>query len=116
MKDVIGLGCLSVNLFFQIKNPEISDLKIEEFDKPGEMYRSSEDFQHYLDFVTRIGRKVWQHGGEEEANVVSILAKMGFDVGFVGKVGEDKFGEFLIDNDDPRSVVSCLLLVGSCRR
>jgi len=63
MKDIVGLGSLSVSLCFQIKSPEIFDLKIQEFDRKGERYGSSKDFQHYLDFVSRIGRKVWQRGG-----------------------------------------------------
>jgi len=98
MKDVIGFGSLSVSLFFQIRNPQSLDLKIEEFDKEGEKYSSPEHFRDYLNFVSHIGRKVWQHSGEEEANVILELANMGFDCGFVGKVGQDKFGDFLIEN------------------
>lgn len=97
MKDVIGFGSLSISLFFEIKNPKILDLRTEEFEEGGESFGDAEDFQHYLDFVSHIGRKVWRQDGGEEASVALALAKMGFDIGFLGKVGKDKFGDFLIE-------------------
>ncbi len=98
MKDIICLGSLSISLFFQIKNPENFNLGIVEFEKNGKKCGSSEHFQSYLNFVSHIGRKVWQRSGEEEANIALALARMGFNVGFMGKVGEDKFGDFLIES------------------
>ncbi len=74
MKDVIGFGCLNVNLTFQIKNPEIVDSRIREFGIEGETYGGAEDFEHYLDFVSHMGRRVWQSGGGKEARVVWSMA------------------------------------------
>lgn len=95
MKDFVFLGNLSVNLFFQLKSPQSSNLRIEEFVE-GEKYASQGQFERYLDFISHIGRKVWQCDGGPEASLAAALARAGFSIGFLGKLGKDKFADFLI--------------------
>lgn len=70
-------------------------MQIEEFVE-GEKYASQGQFERYLDFISHIGRKVWQCDGGPEASLAAALARAGFNIGFLGKLGKDKFADFLI--------------------
>ncbi len=97
-KDVIGFGALNVDLIYQVKSPQLLGEEEQKFRPGREIYGSYQEFETSLALFNRVGEKVWQSGGGQAANTIYALAKMGFEVGFVGKVGRDKFGQFLIES------------------
>lgn len=54
--------------------------------------------------------------GGAPANVAVGLAKLGIDTGFIGKVGSDPFGEFLIGTLQQNSVDTTYLIAGEASR
>ncbi len=96
--DLVGLGALNVDIIYEIKRPQLpSEIKLE---KGGEVFASAEEFEAIQGWINRVGRFVWQSGGGQAANTSYALALMGFKVGFMGVVGEDKFGDFILETLD----------------
>jgi ribokinase len=54
------------------------------------------------------GKFICKSGGGQAANTISALSRMGFDTGYIGKVGTDEEGKFLIqglEGVDTRGIV-----------
>lgn len=102
MKDVVGFGALNVDLFFRVANaePMLKKLCVEETCSKGGLIldevRSSASAEQLLNFLEGNGELVARSGGGSAANTVYALAKMGFITGYLGRVGSDAEGEFLI--------------------
>jgi len=70
--------------------------------EPGkEAFGSDEDFQPLLERLNRYGTLKSKSGGGSAANTIVALARMGFPAKFIGKVGEDQEGDFLLENLRP---------------
>lgn len=101
MKKIVGFGALNLDLIF-----EVEDLKSISSHKgrlePGkEAFGSDEDFQHLLEQLNRFGTLKSKSGGGSAANTIFALTRMGFPTKFIGKVGEDEEGDFLLENLKP---------------
>ena len=101
MGIIAGFGALNLDLIFEVK-----DFKSISFHKgrlePGkEAFGSDEDFQHFLEQLNRFGTLKSKSGGGSAANTIVALARMGFQTKFIGKVGEDEEGDFLLENLNP---------------
>lgn len=101
MKTIVGFGALNLDLIY-----EVEDFKSISSDKvrltPGEeLFDSEERFQFLLDQLNRFGTLKSKSGGGSAANTMVALARMGFQTGFIGKVGEDEAGDFLLENLKP---------------
>jgi ribokinase len=93
--DVIGLGALNVDIIYEIKRPSLpSSVKLE---KGREIFTSEEEFEAVKSWINRVGRLVWQSGGGQAANTCYALSRIGVSTGFLGVVGEDKFGDFVFE-------------------
>jgi len=69
---------------------------------PGkEGFGSDEEFQSLLKQINRFGTLKSKSGGGSAANTIVALARMGFPTKFIGKVGEDEEGDFLLENLKP---------------
>jgi ribokinase len=93
--DVVGLGALNVDIIYEIKRPFFpSEVKLE---KGREIFTSEEEFEAVKSWINRVGRLVWQSGGGQAANTCYALSRIGVSTGFLGVVGEDKFGDFVFE-------------------
>ncbi len=98
MKDVIGLGALNVDLIYEVRKPRLEKEAPVKVERGGEVFHSPEEFELVLSWINRVGHLVWESGGGQAANTCYALARLGFKVGFVGVVGKDKFGHFLLES------------------
>jgi ribokinase len=101
MSTIVGFGALNLDLIY-----EVDDLKAIPSDKvrlePGEeLFGSDQEFHSLLDLLNRFGTLKSKSGGGSAANTVVALARMGFRAKFIGKVGKDEEGDFLLENLGP---------------
>jgi ribokinase len=101
MKSIAGFGALNLDLIF-----EVDDLKAISLNKvrwkPGEeFFGSDEEFRALLERLNRFGTLKSKSGGGSAANTMVALGRMGFPATFIGKVGDDEEGDFLLENLKP---------------
>ena len=124
-KDVIGWGALNTDLIYEIESVEILRSVFPDVESGGEYFVDAEEKFSFLQaLVKKIGTLKVQSGGGQSANTVTALAKMGFETGFIGKVGCDDYGDFLLHElsevDTSRIVREgksgiCLIVVDKCK-
>ncbi len=90
--DVIGFGALNVDLVY-----EVDDLASLGIEGGRERTGSSEEFKDLLKFLKNKGKLRVKSGGGSAANTIYALAKMGLSCGYLGKIGRDKEGTFLLN-------------------
>ncbi|MFN3505133.1 MAG: carbohydrate kinase family protein [Caldimicrobium sp.] len=100
----IGCGALNWDIFFRVE--KIEDIRVCEFKlKPGEEYVLERDlFLEFYENLKKVGYLVFQGGGGSSANTIYALAKFGFETSFLGAVGEDEFGERVLQELSEASV------------
>ncbi|MGQ9508854.1 MAG: carbohydrate kinase family protein [Thermodesulfobacteriota bacterium] len=100
-KIILGFGSLNLDLIYEVE--DLQSLSSNEFQfLPGEeLFDSEEAFQFLLCQLGRMGRLRSKSGGGSAANTMVALARMGFQTKFIGKVGKDEEGDFLIKNLRP---------------
>lgn len=96
MKDIIGIGALNLDLVY-----EVNDLAVLRQDgwplHPGrETSLPPGDFRQLLQELGVKGVLRSRSGGGSAANTIVALARMGFGAGFVGRVGADEEGTFIL--------------------
>jgi sugar/nucleoside kinase (ribokinase family) len=97
MKDVVGISSLNVDYIY-----ETADLSfLQPFYPEGKKRRAwlltdSEEIQKLKTILKEKSRLISKTGGGSAANAVYCLAKMGFQSGIVGKIGQDDDADFLI--------------------
>jgi ribokinase len=101
MKTIVGFGALNVDLIYEVddlRTISTSHFRLE----PGkQLFGSGEQFQSLLNSLNRLGTLKSKSGGGSAANTVTALARMGWSAKFIGKVGEDVEGDFLLENLKP---------------
>lgn len=96
MKDVIGIGALNLDLMYEVAS--LADLR----EKGWPLHAGRETslapgaFERLLKELERQGRLRFRSGGGSAANTIVALARMGFQAGYVGKVGADAEGAFIL--------------------
>ncbi len=91
MGDVVGLGALNLDLFY-----EVEDLGVLGLQGGREICCDQRAFDVLLERLRALGRPVAKSPGGSAANTIFALSRLGFKVGFVGKVGRDPEGEFVL--------------------
>jgi sugar/nucleoside kinase (ribokinase family) len=104
MKDVVGFGALNVDLFYEVDFFDRLNFGGVRLEAGREIQGTDEEFQHLLSLLHRHGRFKGRSGGGSAANTIFALSRMGFDTAFIGKVGEDEGGDFLIHSLEARRV------------
>jgi ribokinase len=95
--DAIGFGALNVDLIYRADRPDhLPELGIE-WRPGGEILGGFEDFKRLRKILETNAAKIEKSGGGSAANTVFALSRMGFKTGYIGKVGTDSEGEFLIN-------------------
>ncbi len=93
---MVGIGALNLDILY-----EVDDLKaLQEGEVPlragGETSLPPEEFAQFLRKVARTGNLLYKSGGGSAANTVVALVRMGFKTGFIGRVGADDEGAFIL--------------------
>ncbi len=89
--DVLGLGALNVDLIYEV------DLTLLGLEAGRERVGSYQEFEDLLNSLKNKAKLRIKNGGGSAANTIYALAKMGFSCGYLGKVGKDEEGDFLLE-------------------
>jgi len=90
MDKILGIGNALVDIMTQLHD----DSTLKKFSlKKGSMQLSERDFADEINIATSNFEKSQSSGGSA-ANTIHGLASLGIPAGYIGKVGEDEFGEF----------------------
>ena len=101
MKTIVGFGALNLDLIFEVENLKSISSNGFRLDPGEEGFGSDEEFESLLGQLNRFGTLKSKSGGGSAANTMVALARMGFPTKFIGKVGEDREGVFLLENLRP---------------
>ena len=101
MKTIVGFGALNLDLIFEVEDLKSISLKGFRLDPGKEGFGSDEEFESLLEQLKRFGTLKSKSGGGSAANTIVALARMGFPTKFIGKVGEDQEGDYLLENLKP---------------
>jgi ribokinase len=94
--EVVGFGALNLDYIYRLEQPRLKD-KLAGFIRPGsELALGEEEFEHLLGVVRQIGKLVGKSGGGQAANTIAALSRMGIGCGYVGKLGRDEAGEYIL--------------------
>jgi len=93
MRDALGVGALNVDLIYEVDGLDIGGLRFE----PGtEIMGDPARFEAVLKDAQAKGRLLGKSGGGSAANAINAMARMGMDTAFLGTVGKDEEGAFLL--------------------
>lgn len=91
--DVIGVGALNVDLFYEVPDLNIAGRR---FEAGSEAFVDGASFADVNAELANRGKLVGRSGGGSAANTITALSRMGYDAGFLGVVGKDDHGKFLL--------------------
>jgi ribokinase len=96
MLDVIGIGALNLDLMYEV--PDLAALRKQGWplDAGREHSLTPVEFRQLLQELESEGTFRFRSGGGSAANTIVALARMGFKTGFVGRVGADEEGAFVL--------------------
>lgn len=96
MKDVIGIGALNLDLMYEV--PDLAALRKQGWPLQAgrEQSLSPAEFRHLAQGLKHHGTLRFRSGGGSAANTIVALARMGLQTGFVGRVGADEEGAFIL--------------------
>lgn len=93
--QVICFGAINLDYIFEIKEETALILGVE----PGQEYiRKDEELDPILRILQKKGVLRYTSGGGSAANTALTLSRLGIKTGFIGKVGNDREGDFLLDS------------------
>ncbi len=92
--DVIGIGALNVDLFYDVPSLDIAGVRFE---------AGAETMDDGTLFARVSGalfgtEPIAKDGGGSAANTVVALSRMGYSTGFLGIIGKDEDGKFLLSS------------------
>lgn len=97
---IIGLGNALVDVLVQLDNDDI--INRLKYPKGGMQLIGNEDIPKIISYIELLPSTM--KSGGSSANTIHGLACLGADCGFVGKVGNDKLGDFYIKDLDSANV------------
>ena len=95
--DVVGFGALNVDLIYRIDSSMIAEIA-GDAGAGTERTAPPEELYPLLQRLERCGTLKHRAGGGQAANTVVALSRMGFRCGYLGCVGDDEEGKFLLDS------------------
>lgn len=95
-KDFLGHGALNLDMIYEIDGLEVLKRHRFDLDSGHEITGSHEDAIELLKLLDVKGRFVAKSGGGSSANTISVLSHLGFKTGFLGGVGDDDAGVFIL--------------------
>lgn len=96
--DFVGFGALNIDTFCKLlPNKKIENVLPDL--KPGsERIGTEDDRKELIKNIAKSAKVTCQSGGGQAANTAVALARMGFKCGFIGKVGNDRLGDMLLES------------------
>jgi sugar/nucleoside kinase (ribokinase family) len=96
MLDVIGIGALNLDLLYEVET--LAGLRKEGWPLHAgrEHSLTAGEFKKLLKGLEQQGTLRFRSGGGSAANTIVALARMGLQTGFVGRVGADEEGAFIL--------------------
>lgn len=91
--DFVGLGALNLDIIYRIKLNYLPQIK-----KGMERKIEPQELPLIKKVLKERGELVVKSGGGSAANTIYALSKMGFSCGFIGRVGKDEAGDFLLED------------------
>ena len=105
MDKVLGIGNALVDIMTRLPN----DSTLEKFSfQKGSMQLVDRDLSDKINAATE-GFDKSQASGGSAANTIHGLARLGSNAGYIGKVGEDSFGEFFSNDMKSHGIEPFLL-------
>ncbi len=100
MFDFIGFGALNVDMIYVVD--DLSNITVCGRDcEPGaEVFCSLNEFVDVQELLKEHGKFVSRSPGGSAANTAVAMSRLGFKAGFIGQVGGDENGDFLLKNMD----------------
>ncbi len=89
--NVVGVGALNLDFIYQVDFALFQNVE-----KGTERRISLEEWEDLRVLLKKKGKLMVKNGGGSAVNTIYTLARMGFSCGFVGKVGTDREGDFLL--------------------
>jgi len=96
--DFVGFGALNVDTFYSLLPKRNVEDIVPGLKSGGEKIGSESKREQILKTVQEHATITGSSGGGQAANTAVALSRMGFRCGFLGKVGNDKFGDFLLES------------------
>ena len=96
--DLIGFGALNVDIFYSLRPGRGIDRIVSGLRPGGEKIGAESEREQMLKTAQEHATFAGRSGGGQAANTVVALARMGFRCGFLGKVGDDEMGDFLLES------------------
>ena len=96
MKDVIGIGALNLDLMYEVTDLAALRKQGWPLQAGREQSLTPVEFRQLVQWLEQQGTLRFRSGGGSAANTIVALARMGFQTGFVGRVGADEEGAFIL--------------------
>lgn len=96
--DVIGFGALNVDYIYEVGDLSSIEIGGKACEPGAELFCSPKEFDETRKTLKQKAHLASRSPGGSAANTVVALAKMGFSTGYIGKVGRDENGQFLLKN------------------
>jgi len=93
--DVVGVGALNVDLLYEVPSLQMEGMELV---AGGTTYGTEERFYQPVQELTRTGRLMGRSAGGSAANTIFALARLGYQTAFLGVVGKDKDGAFILES------------------
>lgn len=91
--DIIGFGALNVDLSYEISNEFATGIQLRSGkEQEGSNVGSLTQLLSQLESEKLLAKS----GGGSAANTIVALSRMGFETGYLGKIGQDEEGDFLL--------------------
>lgn len=94
--DFVGFGALNVDIFCSLRPGRTVEQIVPGLRPGGEVIAVGLDREQVLKSAQEHGIFTGKSGGGQAANTSVALARMGFQCGFLGKVGDDDMGDILL--------------------
>lgn len=92
---IYGFGALNVDLIYRVPPQQVERLPY----KPGyEYYADGKEGDRLLEFLNKEAFLEGKYGGGSAANTTVALSRMGNSCAFIGKIGRDEEGDFLLES------------------
>lgn len=96
--DFVGFGALNVDLFYLLLANGTVEQIVQGLGPGGEKMGNESEREHILGSTQKYATFTGRSGGGQAANTSVALARMGFQCGFLGKVGDDEMGDLLLES------------------
>ncbi len=98
MLDLVGFGALNVDMVYEVDDLANITVGGRACEPGAEMFSDASQFAEVQELLKKHGKPRGRSAGGSAANTAVALARMGFRTGYMGRVGADENGAFLLDS------------------